>query len=520
MIDSFSLYLGLKIIGLLLLAFLVKTLYDFVYKPWRNRVRFGKHKNVAMVDKFYPFLGDLAVINSNEEQKNSKFSHYIRESLSNKGYDLRLNQMGPETIIDVCSIRALDEMEKLIPSKIDRSAQIGLPIGNLLDGCLGVTYSDENWKSRRKEMTKTIGINFCSKYIPMMIKTIDKVLQSCPLNKEIDLTHIFTSTTFEIITKIFFGQDITDKMDKIEYVCPISGKKSMLKFQEFYPKIAVDEFEAYIDPKGKIIPFLAKYKLIEPFKTNARNVRTCYKALSDYLDTSLDKDSVYYILYSSGKFTKHECVMDALMMLFAGFDTSSHLLSATINLLKKNPEKHAKLMKELERYEITKMDEIPESKLKSIFNDCDYLNHVSKEAMRMDNATIQSVLYEVVEDCQITGVRLFKGEAIGMNIAYPHYDPNQWRRPEEFLPERFDPENELFYKPGTKEARHPKSFIPFTFGIRNCLGQTLAKLEVKVILARFLTKVEYEISKNDFENNFRYSIYDVRSVFGTITSRK
>ena len=134
MLETATLYLGLKIIGLLFLAFVIKTLYDFVYKPWRNRVRFGKHKNVAMVDKFYPFLGDIAVINSNEENKNCKFYHYIRESLSSKGYDIRLNQMGSETIIDICSMKALDELESLIPSKIDRSDQRGLPLGNILNG--------------------------------------------------------------------------------------------------------------------------------------------------------------------------------------------------------------------------------------------------------------------------------------------------------------------------------------------------------------------------------------------------
>ena len=295
----------------------------------------------------------------------------------------------------------------------------------------------------------------------MMIKTTDKVLESYPIGEEISFNSVFSSITFDVITKIFFGQDITDEKNVIEYVCPFTGKKLMLSFHEYFLKVADNEFEAYIDPKGKLLPFLAEYKLVEPFKTNARNVKECYNAVANYLDTSLDKDSVYHKLYSSGKFTKYECVMDVLMMLFAGFDTSARLVCAVVNLLKKNPEKLEKLMQELERYEITKMDEMPESKLKCVFNDCDYLNYVCKEAMRVDNSTIQSVLYEVLEECEITGVKLFKGESVGMNILYPHFDPNQWRRPEEFLPERFDPENELFYKPGSKEIRHPKSFIPF-----------------------------------------------------------
>lgn len=103
---------------------------------------------------------------------------------------------------------------------------------------------------------------------------------------------------------------------------------------------------------------------------------------------------------------------------------------------------------------------------------------------------------------------------------FPHYNLEQWHRPEEFLPERFDPNNsELFFKPGTTELRHPKSFIPFTFGPRNCLGQTLARLELKVLLSRFLTRVDYKIKDDQMENDYRYSIMEARHLYGEIIRR-
>ena len=188
---------------------------------------------------------------------------------------------------------------------------------------MGSTKSDDKWNTRRKEMTKIIGMNFCSKHIPMMIETMDKHLEARPLNEEIDLTELLTVVAFDIIAKIFFGQDIIDNMDKMEYICPHTGKKSMLKFQEFYPKTVHDEIQGFLNPKGKILAFLARYKLVEPYKTNAKNTATYYTSLVKYLDNCKDQDSVYHELVKSGNFTKHECVMDALMMLFAGFDTSS-----------------------------------------------------------------------------------------------------------------------------------------------------------------------------------------------------
>ena len=293
----------------------------------------------------------------------------------------------------------------------------------------------------------------------------------------------------------------------------------MLKFQEFYPRVAKEQFEGFFNPKGKIFQFLADYDLIDPYKTNAKNTNTYYTSLVKYLDNCEDQDSVYHELYKSGNFTKHECVMDALLMLFGGFDTSSRCLSGAICLLKKNPDKLDKLLHELKESKIANITDRPQDEYKTIYNECDYLTFVLKESLRVDSPAIEGIPYLTVKDCELAGVKISKGERVGISIAYPHYDPEQWQKPEEFLPERFDPENDLFYKPGTKESRHPKSYIPFTFGIRNCLGQTLAKLELKVLLSRFLTKVEYEIKDELIENDYRYNLLDGRHLFGKITKK-
>lgn len=92
-----------------------------------------------------------------------------------------------------------------------------------------------------------------------------------------------------------------------------------------------------------------------------------------------------------------------------------------------------------------------------------------------------------------------------LNCAYAQYSPLIWHEPRSFIPERFDPESKYFSMPstdGSKKMRHPKSFSPFTFGMRNCAGQTLAKLKAKVILSRILQKIDYEIDDRFIKNTF------------------
>ena len=41
--------------------------------------------------------------------------------------------------------------------------------------------------------------------------------------------------------------------------------------------------------------------------------------------------------------------------------------------------------------------------------------------------------------------------------------------------------------------RHPMSYMPFSFGIRNCPGQILAMLEMRVFISFLLLKMDFEL---------------------------
>ena len=104
-----------------------------------------------------------------------------------------------------------------------------------------------------------------------------------------------------------------------------------------------------------------------------------------------------------------------------------------------------------------------------------------KEALRIDPPGINTA-YKVYEDIEICGVPIPAGFDIGISILTHHYDPCQWQEPNKFVPERFDPEDKYFLTAEGK-TRDPLAYIPFSFGIRSCPGQALAKLEVKVMVS-------------------------------------
>ncbi len=65
-----------------------------------------------------------------------------------------------------------------------------------------------------------------------------------------------------------------------------------------------------------------------------------------------------------------------------------------------------------------------------------------------------------------------------------HRSPRYWDRPEEFIPERFDPENSA--------RHHPFAYFPFGGGQRSCIGSHFAKMEGQIILSTLLQRFHVE----------------------------
>ncbi|MGK4000540.1 cytochrome P450 [Sorangium sp. So ce1024] len=65
--------------------------------------------------------------------------------------------------------------------------------------------------------------------------------------------------------------------------------------------------------------------------------------------------------------------------------------------------------------------------------------------------------------------------------------PRYWRRPEEFLPERFLPGSPWH------EERPSTAFIPFGLGMRKCIGERTALLQMKLMVAALVREFHFEL---------------------------
>uniref|UniRef100_A0A182PZB3 Cytochrome P450 n=1 Tax=Anopheles epiroticus TaxID=199890 RepID=A0A182PZB3_9DIPT len=121
-----------------------------------------------------------------------------------------------------------------------------------------------------------------------------------------------------------------------------------------------------------------------------------------------------------------------------------------------------------------------------------YLEMVIKETLRI-NPSVPIIGRRSAGDMVIDGVTIPKGMDFAIMIHSLHNDPELYPEPSRFDPERFSEE--------ASEMRQPYSYIPFSVGARNCIGQRYAMLEVKTILVKLVAN--YRLLPCDERNKLR-----------------
>jgi cytochrome P450 len=136
----------------------------------------------------------------------------------------------------------------------------------------------------------------------------------------------------------------------------------------------------------------------------------------------------------AGKLSEDELVTTAILILNAGHEATVHSLGNAIKALLEN-------------------------NIGSGLTD----KHV-EEALRFD-APLHMFTRYALEDLEYSGIKLKKGEVVGLMLGAANRDPQKF-----FAPDRFDPHRESF--PHTS----------FGAGIHFCVGAPLARLEMEVAL--------------------------------------
>ncbi|KAK3922994.1 Cytochrome P450 4C1 [Frankliniella fusca] len=170
--------------------------------------------------------------------------------------------------------------------------------------------------------------------------------------------------------------------------------------------------------------------------------------------------------------------------MFEGHETTAMAISWTLFLLGNHPEVQERVREEAQAAgdDWQAVVGLP------------YLEMVVKESLRL----YPPVLYIARENdkgIQI-GDKLVPADVnLDIQIYLIHRDPNNFPDPDRFDPERFSPEQE--------KTRHPFAYVPFSGGLRNCIGRRYAMMELKIMLAAVVKAFSFTSVKSEKEMEYK-----------------
>ncbi|ESO89206.1 hypothetical protein LOTGIDRAFT_154296 [Lottia gigantea] len=168
--------------------------------------------------------------------------------------------------------------------------------------------------------------------------------------------------------------------------------------------------------------------------------------------------------------------------LFEGHDTTASAISWTLYSIAQHGIVQCRLQKEIDSLLYNrKTDDL----LASDLNQLMYLSMCIKESLRL-HCVVSAIMRQVTRDFTVDNGKTIPENTLTSILIYCiHHNPHIWEDSLEFRPERFSPEN--------IDKIPTFSYIPFSAGPRNCIGQNFALHEIKVILVKVLHRFFLEL---------------------------
>lgn len=213
----------------------------------------------------------------------------------------------------------------------------------------------------------------------------------------------------------------------------------------------------------------------------ALNILNRYRDEHTAEEIKTSSSIVAHILRNPHYPTDEDRAADVVVFLVAGYDTTAYTLAWTLWEVARHQEVKNKVQRELDE-KLPDDDTLPSS---SLLSQLPYLGVVIKEGMRLWPVAAMGSVREVSVDLEANGMRIPKGAWIF--VAFYAVFRQPWiDRPHDFYPERWEEGS-----PQQQELMEMNS--PFSNGKRNCVGQTLANLELRMVLATTLQKFDFSV---------------------------
>ncbi|KAL5714792.1 hypothetical protein ACHQM5_016704 [Ranunculus cassubicifolius] len=312
----------------------------------------------------------------------------------------------------------------------------------------------------------------------------------------INLSEKLFTLTNDMTSRSAFGRMCKDRENFMCLIKEVLEMGSGFSLHDLFPSLKFLEVLSGIKPKLEKM-FMKSDKILEDIIKEHKENRSSNE--EDLVDVLLrvheDKDLGFPISLENVK----AVIFDVFS---AGTDTSSTTLEWTFSELLRNPRVMEKVQAEV-RQVFSRKKKIIQSDL----NELNYLKLVIKECLRLHPPGPLLLPRECREKCEMEEYEIPKGTTVLVNAWAIGRDPEHWKDPESFEPERFQEEQTDYMGTNFK-------YVPFGAGKRMCPGNLFGIANIELPLALLLYHFNWKLT-----NGIKPHQLEMTEGFGTVVRR-
>lgn len=360
-----------------------------------------------------------------------------------------------------------------------------------------LTSYGKKWKTRRRMITPTFHFSILNRFAEIFQKhaqiLVERIVTSTNSQIAINVQEVVSLATLEAMCETSMGVNVSGQEAGTKYVEAVRCLNQQLQRRQRTPYLWPDFIYRHTS-YGKIyhesLNYVHKYttdvinRRIDE-QTESETAKNNFSLTSEQSYQTDDKKSICFIDTLLSSYQAGEIDIDGIReevdtFIFEGHDTTSAAISFCLHLLGRHPEHQKTLQDEIENVEGKDVFE----KVKNM----KFLDLCLKEVLRF-YPPVPLIARELEEDTVIDGHKIYKNTDVAVAILWLHRNDKYWEEPTKFDPYRFTQKN--------LEERDPFSYVPFSAGPRNCIGQRFALLEAKIYIFYILKNFNLRSSQKE-----------------------
>ncbi|KAG5670297.1 hypothetical protein PVAND_000573 [Polypedilum vanderplanki] len=392
--------------------------------------------------------------------------------------------------------------EILLSQKIiDKSMEYDFIIDWLGTGLLISTGS--KWHKRRKIITPAFHFKILDQFVDIMNKNGDVFVEKLKHfeGREINIYPLISLYALDVVCESAMGYQLNAQTDEdSEYVKAVKEITELLFLRFFDTTKRIKflyQFTSMYRREQQIIKTLHKFtesvissrrEHLKGHDVNANS--TTANDLQNIDEIGMKKKTAFLDLLLqvqvNGQSLSDEGIREEVdTFMFEAHDTTSSAIAFTLLNLAKYKDIQKRVLEECE--EILG-DDLSQQPTMQDLNKMNYLEKVLKETLRL-YPSVPFFARKLNTEFSTEGYTFPKGVSLTVAPYFMGRDPKLFPDPLKFDPSRFDDEKNI----------RLFSFVPFSAGPRNCIGQKYAMLEMKSIISKLVRNFEITVNKENEE---------------------